>query len=354
MPDSQKQQSTSVSNSQAAFSPCQLAVGSVVADVITLALGAIGVRGKMTEDSIEGFVRAMNGIGASELNMIQETIAMIADSGTSVWARGLGVWTILRTIKNGGVLGAVFSAFVDTLSWWDAILYGVTGMATIVAALATDGAAFIAEVVLLLTGFGFLVNDSIKAAQACGAVMGTVPALAQAPIALPADSPVLPFEPRIALRTSNGHSLTVVNNGGLNSAGACAFNTDARQVGPNEKFTLVPIDANQKTFALKTAKGNFITAVNGGGMGGPNDATSTLHTDATWIGPWETLIVEQQEDGSFAFCTTNGFYLSAVNGGGWGEPANRKPIHTDATKLGPWETFTMTVMAQQPLQAATA
>lgn len=79
--------------------------------------------------------------------------------------------------------------------------------------------------------------------------------------------------------------------------------------------------------------------MNGGGIGGPNDASSPVHTDATWIDTWERLIFEQQADGTFAICTTSGFYLTAVNGGGYSNPA--QPINTNRTVRGPWETFTM-------------
>jgi hypothetical protein len=30
-----------------------------------------------------------------------------------------------------------------------------------------------------------------------------------------------------------------------------------------------------------------VTAVNGSGIGGPNNNTAIIHTDATQIGPWE-------------------------------------------------------------------
>ncbi|MEP6818071.1 MAG: hypothetical protein ABJA18_00965 [bacterium] len=35
-----------------------------------------------------------------------------------------------------------------------------------------------------------------------------------------------------------------------------------------------------------------------------------------------------------AIRTSNGNYLTAVNGGGMGETANKHPLHTDARKIG--------------------
>jgi hypothetical protein len=151
-----------------------------------------------------------------------------------------------------------------------------------------------------------------------------------------------PVGKQFAIKTNNGKNyVTVVNGGGLDSSFQnAAFATNRRAVGPWEQFTLVTVDANQKTFALKANDGNFVTAVNAGGIGGPNDATSPLHTDATAIGAWEALTLEKQGNGTYALKTPSGFYLTALNAGGFGEAANKKPIHTDAKNLGPWETFT--------------
>jgi hypothetical protein len=45
-----------------------------------------------------------------------------------------------------------------------------------------------------------------------------------------------------------------------------------------------------------------------------------------------------QTAGTFAIQTVNGYFLTAVNGGGVVGPG---AIHTDATKIDAWETFTL-------------
>ena len=158
------------------------------------------------------------------------------------------------------------------------------------------------------------------------------------------DRKALPACGTVALKTVNGHTITVVNEGGLggpnNGPGAVALHTDATTVGPWERFTVEWLDSEQRRFALKTVNGNYVTAVNGGGIGGPNDATSPIHTDATWVGPWEKLTMNHDEaTGTVTLQTPNGRYVTAVNGGEFGGPSN-VPIHTDAVKAGQWETFT--------------
>ncbi|WP_342616753.1 hypothetical protein [Rhodoferax sp. GW822-FHT02A01] len=316
----------------AAISGCQLAVGYVVFDVVCLAVGAVGLRAGVSGSTVQAMANAV----APVLSKIEIIIARLAAQGATTSEIAWGVFEILKTIYSGGCLGAVFEAFTDSLKWWEMVLYGITGVATIVAALATDGMAFVAEIVILLATFGFLLSDSASAIQICN-----LPPEQPEPGPNPTPGPdPFPFEPVVAIRTVNGHTLTVVNNGGL-GGGNVAIQTDSRTVGPWEKFVLVPIDAQSRTFALRTSNGNYVTAVNGGGMGGANDASSPLHTDATWVDSWERLIFEQQADGTYAICTTAGYYLTAVNGGGWGEGANQKPIHTDARALGPWETFSL-------------
>jgi hypothetical protein len=150
----------------------------------------------------------------------------------------------------------------------------------------------------------------------------------------------------VALKTLDGHYLTVVNGGGLGgpNAGptASALHTDATKVGPWETFEIVWTDATH--FGIRTSRGHYVTAVNGGGVGGPNNASSPVHTDASRCGPWERLLLNYDfSSGRATLQTPSGQFVTAVNGGGFGGP-NNVPIHTDATVLGPWETFSLELL----------
>jgi hypothetical protein len=296
-------------------SPCALAVGYVVFDCVCLAFGAIGVRSTVQRVTIEAIAEGLVPI----MNQLTRAIRAIAEA-SSVLDQARGVFSILSLIYSGGFLGAVVSTFVGSLTWWQMILYGITGVGTIIAMLATDGAAFIAEVVVLLATFGFLVTDAVAAVQTCGSDDVSV-------------ASVMPIKkPCFALQTSSGNYLTVVDNG-MGDATSSSIHTYAKQVGEWEKFTLVPIDAASKTFALKTASGDFLSAVDGGGRKG-----ETIATDSTKIGPFESFNFLAQNDGTWAIMTTSGFYLTAVNGGGKG---GIDSIKTDAKQIGTWETFTL-------------
>ena len=77
------------------------------------------------------------------------------------------VFGVVSTIWSGGCLGAVVGSWLGHLTLGDKILYGATALATLVAAFATDGAAEIGVIAVELATAGWLVDDSIKCADAC-------------------------------------------------------------------------------------------------------------------------------------------------------------------------------------------
>jgi len=157
---------------------------------------------------------------------------------------------------------------------------------------------------------------------------------------------------RIAFKTVNGHYLTAASGGGIGGANDVPFHTDAATSGPWEQFTLVPVDPAKNQYALRTASGNYLTVVNGGGIGGPDDATCPIHADATVASNDERFYVTGPLGSQVAIRTYNGNYLTAINGGGWTEAANHHPVHTDASAIGPWETLTLVELAKDPAACA--
>jgi hypothetical protein len=159
--------------------------------------------------------------------------------------------------------------------------------------------------------------------------------------------------------TSDGkHQLTAVNGGGLGPNNGVALNTNRTVAGAWETFNLIlqpgsPAIGPGMKFALQTSSGkNYLTAVNGGGMGGPNDATSPVHTDQTSAGsgPWEIFVLQVNNNAvpvtAQIMCynpQASPFFVTAVNGGGIGDGGkNITPVHTDATTIGPLEQFSFT------------
>jgi hypothetical protein len=144
---------------------------------------------------------------------------------------------------------------------------------------------------------------------------------------------------KYAIHVAAGEYLTAVNGGGIGEPGnKLPLHTDAKQVGPWEKFRFVNLFGD--VFAIQTVNGHYLTAVNGGGKGEPANKLP-LHTDATQVGPWEVFTLAQTNDGYITMQTSDGHYVTAVNGGGIGEAANTLPLHTDASQISVWEKFTL-------------
>jgi hypothetical protein len=106
---------------------------------------------------------------------------------------------------------------------------------------------------------------------------------------------------RCAIYTSDGWYLSAVNGGGLPTPNAgvppVALHTDSRTASAWETFRVViggDVSGifNGMPFALQTFNGNYLTATKGGGIGGPNDASSPVHTDARTPEAWETFTFE--------------------------------------------------------------
>jgi hypothetical protein len=154
---------------------------------------------------------------------------------------------------------------------------------------------------------------------------------------------------RWAIQTGDGlHFLTADKGGGLAGA-ATAVSTASTTPGVNETFELIIVSGDPKVdfagtkFALRTSRGYYLTAVSGLGWGNPN---FPIHTDASWINGWETFTLAvnwAHSPPTVTIGTWNGNYLSAVDGGGIGAPNDGAPIHSNV-KIGPSASETFSVV----------
>ena len=142
---------------------CATGIGYVVFDCVCLFLGAASLRASFTAKAAEEIAEAAKPV-ASQL---EKYIVTMSDANASKTSVAGAVFGVISTIYSGGCLGAVISAFLGSLTWYNAVLYGATALGTIMAAVATDGAAEIGIIVVELATAGFLVGDSINCAKAC-------------------------------------------------------------------------------------------------------------------------------------------------------------------------------------------
>ncbi|MDD5762252.1 MAG: hypothetical protein PHP88_07055 [bacterium] len=145
------------------FSPCHIAIAVVVVDCILVVAGAFGLHGKIRASAIRKVAKVIE----PEMVEIEKIAKVLADPHASNFKKAKAMFSIGKLIYSAGMLGAVFKAIVKSLTWWDMVLYGVAGMAELVAAFATEGAAIIALIVAEIAQVGFVVSDSVKMVNAC-------------------------------------------------------------------------------------------------------------------------------------------------------------------------------------------
>lgn len=150
--------------------------------------------------------------------------------------------------------------------------------------------------------------------------------------ATPAVSQTWPGE--FALRTQKGFYVTAIDGGGRTAEPVLL--TTATTAGPWEKFRL-PLTYPNTPYdrSLQTLRGNYLTALNGGGLTG-----GAFHTDATQARDWERFRLLDLSSANFApsyyaLSTINGAYVTAVGAGGKSADA----FHTDARQIQDWEKF---------------
>ena len=92
---------------------------------------------------------------------------------------------------------------------------------------------------------------------------------------------------------------------------------------------------NTQICTIQSFDGHYLSAIGGGGR-----TTDTIETNRTAISTWETFQLVPLTGvgpGFYAIRTQTGNYLTAVNSGGIGSAF--EAIHSNATQIGTWEEF---------------
>lgn len=141
--------------------PCAEASGVLAVDVVFLLLGWRAMKNKRLA------LKEAIAKGAELSADIEHYVKTIADASASRSDKAFAIFHIGGLIWGGGLIEPIFKAIVKTLTWWDMVLYGVTGIAEITAAFLTDGAAVIAAIIYEISLAGFLVTDAVRWVEVC-------------------------------------------------------------------------------------------------------------------------------------------------------------------------------------------
>ncbi|MFK7908499.1 MAG: FISUMP domain-containing protein [Chitinophagales bacterium] len=94
-------------------------------------------------------------------------------------------------------------------------------------------------------------------------------------------------------------------------------------VTPFNKYQCRCVKDVKNIIALKTINNHYLSAHNGGG--------SSLTSNKTKVGTWETFTMEELGNNKVSLKTHNGHYVVAENGGA---------VNANRARVGTWETFT--------------
>ena len=84
------------------------------------------------------------------------------------------------------------------------------------------------------------------------------------------------------IQSFDGHYLSAIDGGGRTTD---VIETNRTAISTWETFSLVPLsNLGPNFYAIRTLTGNYLTAVNSGGIG---SACEAIHSNATQIGTWE-------------------------------------------------------------------
>ena len=144
-------------------SACASSIAAVVIDCVCLVLGAAAIRGAMPKPVLVAVAEKLE----PELSQLKPLLGRMAETGRSFEESAKAVFEVVKTIWSVGKLGPVMHAILHHLTFWQQILYGVTAVATITAAVPTDGLAMIPELALALANAGPLVINAAEAVETC-------------------------------------------------------------------------------------------------------------------------------------------------------------------------------------------
>ncbi len=136
-----------------------------------------------------------------------------------------------------------------------------------------------------------------------------------------------------AIQTVRGNYVTAVGGGGRDLD---VMHTNATVFGSWERFTLV-YTGDGVHYGLRTVFGYYVTAVNSGGLAASN-VPDVLHTNATQLLDWEKFSIIAQGDGTYAIRAFDGHYLSARDGGG----RVTRTFDSYVSQVQSWEKFRFT------------
>jgi len=153
-------QTQSVSNS---VSPCVIAAGFLVSDVVSLFLSLLGIAGSSTE--IEG--EAIKLIANDPTFLAQVAESVQGFSTANGLERAKAIFRVGTLLWNSGTITRSIIQAISHMPWYQKARFIATATATLISWFATESFALVAQIVLALTNLPSLVENAIDVTHEC-------------------------------------------------------------------------------------------------------------------------------------------------------------------------------------------
>lgn len=129
-----------------------LQYASIIVEAVLLVLQAVGIKVAISEQAItktaEEVVQVVE--SSSALRKAVQNLVQVFEEGGSPWEKAKAIFYLIKDSYSAGILWQIIKGLCSNMSWWDWTKTAGIVTAMIIAALATDGAALIAKIVLAL------------------------------------------------------------------------------------------------------------------------------------------------------------------------------------------------------------
>jgi len=142
---------------------CDRAIIQFTVDAVLFALSLVGLKISNEERLTRALIREL---GPETLSGIGRLIHEFNEAD-SAYKKSKVLFEILKILYDDKVFSDVKDILVDEMSTWDWIKTGIIAMAQLVAWFLSDGAAFIAECVLVIMSATDLIEDGIQVDKKC-------------------------------------------------------------------------------------------------------------------------------------------------------------------------------------------
>ena len=128
-------------------------MASILVETVLLVMQAVGIEISPSSSTIEATVKeTVTAIKNS--SKLQRAIAQFIDSwekaGGNALSKAKAIFSLIKDSYAGGILWTIIKSLCRNVKWYDWLETSVKVAAMIIAALATDGAALIAEIALIV------------------------------------------------------------------------------------------------------------------------------------------------------------------------------------------------------------